>query len=313
MSKPVPKISVVLPTYNRRDVLPRAIASVLAQDERDFELIIVDDCSSDDTQAYLASLTDMRIRTLRPAHNLGPAGARNFGLEAARADFVAFLDSDDVYLPKRLDASIAAFARDRDVVAALSSCVRYDLKRERVVRIPEMTLASPQFEWALFSDLIGVDGSGITVRRQTALEIGGFCQTLRCIEDREFLIRMARRGRGHLIAEPLWAKYWSTDGLSVQWERSGAQLVDYVAVRPEFTGEFRRLGSYFATKILIADLRHGMFGVLWRDVRAFAKADLIDGNIVRLVRYHRQVRRYRREMSQPERLATISGPPTDWH
>ena len=76
-----PKISVILPTYNRRHILPRTIASVLAQDEKNFELIIVDDCSTDDTASYLASLSDRRIRVLRPPNNLGTAGARNLGLE----------------------------------------------------------------------------------------------------------------------------------------------------------------------------------------------------------------------------------------
>src|SRR6266480_1630377 len=101
---PSPKISVVLPTYNRRSVIPRAVASVLAQDEPDFELIVVDDCSIDDTGSYLASLTDPRIRAVTAPRNVGTAGARNLGLEAARAAVVALLDDDDIYLAHRLSA-----------------------------------------------------------------------------------------------------------------------------------------------------------------------------------------------------------------
>lgn len=307
-----PKISVVLITYNRRNVLPQTVASALAQDEKDFELIIVDDCSVDDTQSYLKTLSDPRIRLLRPPHNLGASGARNFGLEAARADIVAFLDSDDIYLAKRLSAPLAVFAREPDVVATLSSSVKIKSKHTHVARMPELTLAPAAFEWALISDLIGVDGTGITVRRRTALDIGGFCRGLRCIEDREFLIRAARRGSGRLIAEPLWEKRWSDDGISNQWEQAGKYLLTYVAAQPDFLGRFRAIGSYLATKVLVSDLRHGLVGAFARDLRDFASVGLIDANFVRMWCDHRQVRRYRRAMSKPEALATLSGPPAEW-
>ena len=307
-----PKISVVLPTYSRRHILPHAIASVLAQDEQDFELIIVDDCSLDDTQSYLKTLTDPRIRALKPPHNLGTAGARNFGLEAARADIVAFLDSDDLCLAQRLSAPLAVFAREPEVVATLSSCVRLNPNGSHIARMPELTLPAAAFEWALISDLFGVDGTGITVRRQVALDIGGFCRKVRCLEDREFMIRMARRGSGHLIAEPLWEKRWSADGQSNQWEQAGLYLLSYVAARPEFLGRFRKVGSYLATKVLVSDLRHGLFSALTRDLRDFKRAGLIDGNFPRMWREHREVRKYRRSTSNREALARLTGPPAEW-
>lgn len=308
----LPKISVLLPTYSRRRILPRTIASVFAQDEKDFELIIVDDCSVDDTGTYLASLNDPRIRVLKPPNNLGTAGARNLGLEAARADFVALLDDDDVYLERRLSAPLAAFARDPEVVATLSSSVKLDLKRTNVARMPELTLAPAAFEWALICDLIGVEGTSITVRRQTALDIGGFCQGMKWIDDREFLIRASQRGSGHLITEPLWQKHWSSDGQSNQWEQAGLSLLSYVAARPEFMGRFRKVGSYFASKILVSDLRHGLFRTLARDFRDFKRAGLIDGNFSRMWRDHREVRKYRRSMSNREALTQLTGPPAEW-
>lgn len=307
-----PKISVILPTYSRRRVLPRTIASVLAQDETDFELVIVDDCSIDDTRQYLASLTDPRIRVVRPAHNVGTAGARNLGLEAARADVIALLDDDDIYLEHRLSAPLAVFAREPDVVATLSSSVKVDLKRTQVARMPELTMPPAAFEWALICDLIGVEGTSITVRRQTARDIGGFSRGMKWIDDREFLIRAARCGSGHLFAEPLWQKHWSDDSQSNQWAQAGLSLLSYVAARPEFAGRFRKMGSYLATKILVSDLRHGLFGALARDLRDFRRAGLIDGNIVRLWREHRDVRHYRRATSKPDVLATLTRAPDDW-
>src|SRR5947209_3123095 len=124
MSKSSPQCSVVLPTYNRIHSLPRAVASVLAQDREDFELIIVDDGSTDDTPAWLARLEHRRIRSLRLDRNAGPSAARNRGLETARAPIVAFLDSDDVYRPNRLSIPLQAFLREDDVVCTLSSSIK---------------------------------------------------------------------------------------------------------------------------------------------------------------------------------------------
>ena len=247
-----------------------------------------------------------------PPSNVGTAGARNLGLDAARADVVALLDDDDIYLEHRLSAPLAVFAREPEVVATLSSSVKVDLKRTHVARMPELTLTPAAFEWALICDLIGVEGTSITVRRQTAVDIGGFARGMKWIDDREFLIRASRRGSGHLFAEPLWQKHWSDDSQSNQWGQAGLSLMTYVAARPEFVGRFRKMGSYLATKVLVSDLRHGLFGALARDLRDFSRAGLIDGNIVRLWREHREVRHYRRAMSKHEALATLTQAPDDW-
>jgi glycosyltransferase involved in cell wall biosynthesis len=307
-----PRISVITPTHNRRQVLPRTIASVLAQDEPNFELIIVDDGSTDDTARYLATLTDPRIRVIAAACNVGAAAARNLGLDAARADIVALLDDDDVYLPRRLSAALAVFESNPDVVCTLSSSIKRDLARTQVMALPDLKLAPAAFEWALICDLIGVEGSSITMRRAAARQIGGFSAGLKLTEDREFLIRLARLGAGGLIADTLWQKHWSDDGLSNQWDEAGPGLLRYVAARPEFVNRYRKLGSYLATKVLVADLRHRSYATLWRDLRAFRRAGLIDGNLGRMWRDHREVRRYRRKMKSDQALASLTGAPDSW-
>jgi glycosyltransferase involved in cell wall biosynthesis len=307
-----PDISVVLATYNRRHTLPRAIASVLAQDDVRFELIIVDDASRDGTAAYVASLTDLRIRTFATERNTGPSAARNLGLKAARAAIVAFLDSDDAYRPDRLAAPLAAFAADANLVCTLSSAIRHDLKRTRVARIPAARLAAAAFEWALICDLVPVETTSITVRRDAALAAGGFCERLRLTEDREFLIRLARHGGGQLLGDPLWEKFWGVDSLSNDWANAGAGLAAYARERPEITSRYRKVGAYLATKVLLADARLHLWDALWRDLKAFRAAGLIDLDLLRLIRDHRDVRRYRRAMSGAEALAGLAGPPTAW-
>ena len=103
----MPSVSVIIPTYNRAHVLPRAVDSVLQQSFVDFELIIVDDASTDDTEALVAGFRDARIRYLKHQHNQFAAGARNTGMDAAIGKYVAFLDSDDRWLSHKLEAQVS--------------------------------------------------------------------------------------------------------------------------------------------------------------------------------------------------------------
>lgn len=307
-----PKISVVIATYNRAGTLPRAVASVLALDDADFELIIIDDASTDDTTAYLTSLTDPRIVARRAQSNLGPSGARNFGLEFARAPFVAFLDSDDAYLPHRLSVPLAVLTADPSLVCTLSSALKYDRGVPREARIPDISFSPPAFEWALTCDLIPVEATSITVRRDAALAIGGFHGALRLTEDREFLIRLAKRGGGRLLPDMLWEKFWSDEGLSAQWNKAAAGLVAYVRQRPEYLSRYPKLASYLATKILVGHVRDRHYGALWRDYSLLRGAGLVGVNPLREIRDHREVKHYRRAMSGAAALAAIKGPPDSW-
>src|SRR5687767_7523259 len=106
-----PVVSVVLPTYNRAPLLGRAIRSVLGQSYTDFELIVVDDGSTDGTSGVVAGFRDKRIRYLPLARNTGAGAARNAGIRVARGKFVAFQDSDDEWLPAKLAKQMSAFER----------------------------------------------------------------------------------------------------------------------------------------------------------------------------------------------------------
>lgn len=102
----IPNVSVIIPTYNRANIIGRAIRSVLAQTHQDLELIIVDDASDDDTQAVVESFQDDRIRYIRHEVNRRGAAARNTGIEAATGEYVAFLDSDDEWVENKLEIQL---------------------------------------------------------------------------------------------------------------------------------------------------------------------------------------------------------------
>src|SRR5262245_820186 len=102
-----PRVSVMMAAYNGGNLIRESINSVLAQSFTDFEMIIIDDCSTDDTPEVLRSYTDQRLRILRNEVNLGVVGTRNRGLEEAHGDYIAILDQDDVSRPNRLAAQVA--------------------------------------------------------------------------------------------------------------------------------------------------------------------------------------------------------------
>jgi glycosyltransferase involved in cell wall biosynthesis len=311
--KTLPRCTIILPTYNRAATLPRAVASVIAQKEPNFELIIIDDGSTDETRAWFATLDDPRIRVTVSKHSQGPSAARNIGIDMATAPVLAFLDSDDVYLGDRLSTPLAVFDREPDVICTLSSARKQDKFGDTTVALlPDVKLASPAFEWAMICDLVGVESTSITVRTAHARNVGGFCIRLRRSEDREFLIRLSRLGAARILPDVLFEKSWSTDGLSNQWAIAGRELVSYFRERREYVGQFRKVGQYLATKTLIMHIRHRDVASFIGDARRFHAIGLLDEGIPQLCRNHLQVKRYRRKAAEQQALAALIGPPSNW-
>ena len=112
-----PLVTVIIPTYNRRDILPRSINSVLTQTYKKWELIIIDDRSTDNTKEIVKKYmeNDKRIRCCDNKHKKGPAGARNQGIEEAKGEFIAFLDSDDEWKPWHVQEIMEEFDKNPDV------------------------------------------------------------------------------------------------------------------------------------------------------------------------------------------------------
>jgi glycosyltransferase involved in cell wall biosynthesis len=107
ISSPKPLISVIIPTYNRSHLIMGAIESAIAQSYQNLEIIIVDDASTDKTEELIATVKDSRLRYIRHQTNLGGANARNTGIDAAQGEYIAFLDSDDVWLPHKIELQLS--------------------------------------------------------------------------------------------------------------------------------------------------------------------------------------------------------------
>lgn len=188
-----PCVSVILATYNRARLVTEAIDSVLGQTFVDWELIIIDDGSTDDTAAVLARYTDPRIHTWRQS-NQGISRARNTGLARARGEYVIMLDSDDRQLPQCLATLVAAAeARPNAVVVYGRSRGMDDAGSPipRVVGAPE-PFAGQTLRSLLYGDFVSLIAA--LIRRSALVDVGGFDPATDFAEDWDLWIRLARRG-----------------------------------------------------------------------------------------------------------------------
>jgi glycosyltransferase involved in cell wall biosynthesis len=231
-----PTVSVILPVHDRADVLPRAIRSVLEQELKDFELIVIDDGSTDASAEVAESFGDDRIRLIRLDRNRGGNAARNEGIRAARAPLVAFLDSDDLYLPNKLARVAAEFDRRPKLDLLVDSFIKVQppgsRKAEAVRRNPVIE-DRELFRTALFTRRLWKATPAITVKRDIALEAGLFDETLRRLQDFDFLIRVSEMANCASTDEVRWVKYWDAGAISAQDNMIPAN-VELVRRHPEY-------------------------------------------------------------------------------
>ena len=193
-----PIFSVILPTYNRAHLLGRAIHSVLAQTYQDFELIIIDDASSDNTQEVVEAFQDNRIVYIQRDHNGGSSATRNTGICRARGKYVSFLDDDDEFLPTFLAQTYQVFEPLPENIGFVwgGICLVEDSPKGEIFL--EEKLWHPTFndrEQARMSLIetqkIGT-GYGLTIRTSCFATTGMFDESLSSAIDTEFIIRLAR-------------------------------------------------------------------------------------------------------------------------
>lgn len=178
-------VSVIIPTYNRLLTLQRAIESVYAQDYPVLEIIVVNDRSTDGTEEYLS--TNPRVSVITNERNLGAQGSRNRGIAAARGEFVAFLDSDDIWKPEKLRLQVAA-AGDRDEVCVTCGYRQFGATGGFQHIPPEEIW----LETAFVHNVIGPT-SNILISRRLIDAVGVFDPAMPSCQDWEFFMRVLER------------------------------------------------------------------------------------------------------------------------
>ncbi len=186
-----PQVSVIMPVYNGENYLAEAIESILTQTFTDFELLIIDDASQDRSLEIIQEYErrDARVRSIRLDRNKGVSAARNRGFDAAGGEYIAFMDSDDVSLPTRLEKQLQLLQENPEigVVGICSMKVSSDLTDYLGSRIGPP--AHPLIVLAIFTGAVFLMEGAIMARRQPMQTVGGWDESLRYGED-ELIVRM---------------------------------------------------------------------------------------------------------------------------
>lgn len=186
-----PEITVLMPVYNGERYLREAIESILNQTFKDFEFLIINDCSNDDSREIILSYKDKRIRLIDNQVNMGQTKSLNKGLKIARGRYIARMDQDDISLPNRLEEQ-ANFLRSNPEIIAVGSLGKYIDKGGRAIDVWKPSCDPREINLLmLFYNQIG--HSSVMMDREAVLHIGGYNEWYQCSQDYELWSEMVRR------------------------------------------------------------------------------------------------------------------------
>jgi glycosyltransferase involved in cell wall biosynthesis len=247
-----PTVSIIVPTYNRGRLIARSVKSVLNQTYQDFELIIVDDASTDNTEEVVSSFNDKRIRYVRHKENRGEAAARNTGIKAARCDYIAYQDSDDEWLPEKL-AKQMKLLEDASPEVGVIYTGFWKTENHRKTYIP--------FSWVnqkngdIHKELLKGNFIGspvVLIKKDCFNRVGLFDERLCNLVDWEMWLRISKQYHFRCVDEPLVIAHYDSDNVSDNPDN----LIDALELvleknRNEFKKEKRLLARHW---INIGDL-----------------------------------------------------------
>ena len=185
-----PKVSAIITTYNRAALLSRAVQSVLAQTYEDFELIIVDDCSTDDTPDVMRTFVDSRIRVVRHADNMGQSAAINTGIRLARGEYIAFLDDDDEWVETKLSRQVRALDASDPRVGLVYTWFDHVEAPSGARRAGGRSVTTGDLSEDVLGCRVPAPTSTYLVRTDAARGIGGFNEDMKKLTDLDFLARL---------------------------------------------------------------------------------------------------------------------------
>lgn len=195
-------VSIIIPTYNRSDTISRSIRSAIMQTYPEIEVIIVDDASTDDTKDVVQSFTDSRIQYLRHFENMGGGTARNTGIKVSRGEYLAFLDSDDEWLPDKLERQVQLFESLPNSYGLVYCGFFVRSKDGKIIKG-----RPPEKRGDIFFDMLSRNVIGTLsvamIKKEFIDKIDGFDEDLNCRQDYDLYLRLTRICKCDFIINPL--------------------------------------------------------------------------------------------------------------
>lgn len=234
-------VSIIIPTYNRGNVIGRAIQSVLRQTYVWYEIIVVDDGSTDNTEECVREIGDDRIRYIRLEQNQGASHARNVGIRRCLYEYIALLDSDDEWMPDKLELQMDKMLQSPERVGLIYCRMRRGKEKENICPScdwPEdVPLEGNLFPLLLWRNIIGTPS--VLVKKVCLESIGEFNEALRCLEDWELILRIARKWEIGFIDEVLVEVNKSPASVS---SNAGAFLLSRCYIAALYRQEMTQMG-----------------------------------------------------------------------
>jgi len=204
----LPKISVIIPTYNRMTYVCTAIDSVLAQTYKDYEIIVVDDGSKEDIKGLLSKYGD-KIRYIYQ-ENKGLSGARNTGIRNMKGEWAAFLDDDDIWYPSKLQIQMDYIKENPEIDMVSTKADVIDMQGNKLNKVKPMSEVELHFEGLLEGNHVVIPSA--LVKKSSLEHYGGFDEQLRCCEDYEIWLRMTAQNAKIAYIDQALIQYRMTDG-----------------------------------------------------------------------------------------------------
>lgn len=212
-------VTIIIPTFNRAYILPRAIKSSLSQTYQNIELIIIDDGSTDNTEEIVKGFQDSRIQYIRHSENRGVSAARNTGIKSSKGDFIALLDSDDEYLPEKIEKSLKGYKSGSKDIGLV--CTNFWWSGSTKKKIGFTKRIDPNWHFPSLSTWL--------LSKEVFEKIGLFDERFRVGQDREFMFRfyIYKKFSFYFVDEPLVIRYKVESSIS-------SQTKDYIEPRKIF-------------------------------------------------------------------------------
>jgi len=209
-----PKVSVVIPTYNRAHLISRAIKSVLNQTYQNFEIIVVDDGSTDNTEEVINSFNNPCIRYIRHEQNKGGSAARNTGIKFAKGEYVAFQDSDDEWLPEKLEKQMNVFENAPPEVGVVYTGF-WRIENDKKIYIPQSWVSKK--DGNIHQELLKgnyITTQSMVVKKECFKKAGVFDEELPRLQDWELVLRLSKYYEFRCVDEPLVISYYTQNSIS---------------------------------------------------------------------------------------------------
>ena len=252
------KVSVIIPTYNRAHFLPRAIKSVLNQTFQDFELIIVDDGSTDNTKEVVENFQkqDSRIKYIWQENSGGPAKPKNTGIKNSKGEFLAFLDSDDEWLPEKLEKQLELFEKNKRLGIVGCNCwnIYVGEKNKKIECRINKNGKNNNYSSIILGDCFIFSSSSVVIPRFVFDDVGFYDERFKVSDDWDLYIRILKKYEFKFVDDFLFNYYIHENNISQVG--SIKQAEDYVSLIGKNIKEYndnllaksiilRYIGSYY--------------------------------------------------------------------